>query len=119
MTLEAGTTLGSYELIASIGVGAMGEIYRATDLKLGREVALKVLLPELASDPDRPTQQLTWSLLPGAPASATIDPDTGAFAWTPTNDDVPGPHPITIVVADDGSPARQDSTTFAVAVEEE
>ena len=53
MSLEAGTRLGSYEVVASIGAGAMGEVYRAKDLKLGREVALKVLLKEFASDPDR------------------------------------------------------------------
>ena len=53
MSLEAGTRLGSYEIAASIGAGAMGEVYRAKDLKLGREVALKVLLKEFASDPDR------------------------------------------------------------------
>ena len=53
MSLEAGTRLGSYEIVRPIGAGAMGEVYRAKDLKLGREVALKVLLKEFASDPDR------------------------------------------------------------------
>ncbi|GMR21758.1 MAG: hypothetical protein BMS9Abin37_0073 [Acidobacteriota bacterium] len=53
MSLEAGTRLGTYEIVGAIGVGAMGEVYRAKDLKLGREVALKVLLKEFASDPDR------------------------------------------------------------------
>lgn len=53
MSLGAGTRLGSYEIVASIGVGAMGEVYHAKDLKLGRDVAVKVLLQELARDPDR------------------------------------------------------------------
>jgi serine/threonine-protein kinase len=53
MTLTAGSRLGSYEIIAAIGAGGMGEVYRATDTKLGREVALKVLPDALAHDPER------------------------------------------------------------------
>jgi eukaryotic-like serine/threonine-protein kinase len=47
-----GRRLGSYEILSAVGAGGMGEIYRARDLKLGREVAIKVLPEELASDPD-------------------------------------------------------------------
>jgi serine/threonine protein kinase len=53
MTLTSGTRLGSYEILAPIGAGGMGEVYRATDIKLKREVALKVLPEEFARDPQR------------------------------------------------------------------
>jgi dienelactone hydrolase len=53
MSLAAGRHLGHYRITAAIGAGGMGEVYRATDTKLGREVAIKVLPPELAADPER------------------------------------------------------------------
>src|SRR5438128_1730438 len=52
MPLSAGTRLGPYEILAPLGVGGMGEVYHATDTKLARAVALKVLSPALASDAD-------------------------------------------------------------------
>jgi hypothetical protein len=52
MALTAGTRLGSYEIVAPIGTGGMGEVYRARDTKLDRDVAIKVLPPHLASDPE-------------------------------------------------------------------
>ena len=52
MALTSGTRLGPYEIVSSLGVGGMGEVYRAKDLVLGREVAIKVLRKELASEPD-------------------------------------------------------------------
>jgi tetratricopeptide (TPR) repeat protein/predicted Ser/Thr protein kinase len=53
MALTAGTRLGPYEILAPIGAGGMGEVYRAKDTKLRRDVALKVLPDSFASDPER------------------------------------------------------------------
>ena len=53
MALGAGTRLGPYEIVALIGAGGMGEVYRAKDTNLNRDVALKVLPELLADDPDR------------------------------------------------------------------
>ena len=51
--MEDGTKLGPYEIREPIGAGGMGEVYRATDTKLKPDVAVKVLPPEVASDPKR------------------------------------------------------------------
>src|SRR5881396_2882157 len=51
MPLSAGTRLGPYEILAPIGAGGMGEVYRARDPRLNREVAIKVLPERLAGDP--------------------------------------------------------------------
>jgi serine/threonine protein kinase len=53
MTVIAGTRFGSYEIVSALGAGGMGEVYRARDLRLKREVAIKVLPESFASDPDR------------------------------------------------------------------
>src|SRR5579864_9134012 len=53
MSLSAGTRLGPYPVLAPVGAGGMGEVYRAKDTKLDREVAIKVLPAALAQDPER------------------------------------------------------------------
>jgi len=53
MTLPSGTRLGLYEIVAPLGAGGMGEVYRAKDTKLNREVAIKVLPPGVAQDAER------------------------------------------------------------------
>jgi serine/threonine protein kinase len=49
MTLAPGTRLGPYEIVGLLGTGGMGEVYRAKDLRLGREVAVKLLTAELSA----------------------------------------------------------------------
>src|ERR1700758_1112807 len=53
MPISPGTRLGSYELSAQIGAGGVGEVYKAHDTKLGRDVAIKVLPEAFAHDPER------------------------------------------------------------------
>ena len=53
MLLSAGSRLGSYEVLSALGAGGMGEVYRARDTKLGRDVAIKVLPSSFAADPER------------------------------------------------------------------
>ena len=53
MSLAPGTRIGPYEVAGPLGAGGMGEVYRATDTKLKRQVAIKILPPSLAADADR------------------------------------------------------------------
>ena len=53
MALEPGTHLGTYEIVSPLGTGGMGEVYRAKDTELGREVAIKVLPQGFSDEPER------------------------------------------------------------------
>src|SRR5215813_9841399 len=53
MALEPGTTLGTYAILSPLGAGGMGEVYRARDPYLGRDVAIKMLPASFSRDPDR------------------------------------------------------------------
>ena len=53
MTLNVGSQFGHYDVTAVIGEGGMGQVYQATDAKLNRQVALKILPEAFATDPDR------------------------------------------------------------------
>ncbi len=70
-----------------------------------------------ASDPDA-DQSLVFTLDPGAPAAASIEPESGLFAWTPTESDGPGAYPVSIRVTDNGTPPRRATTAFVVTVTE-
>jgi hypothetical protein len=70
-----------------------------------------------ATDPNA-GQTLTYSLDPGAPASASINPSSGVFSWTPAESDGPGNYPVTVRVRDDASPALSDFETITITVNE-
>ncbi|MCI0537364.1 MAG: cadherin repeat domain-containing protein [Verrucomicrobiales bacterium] len=70
----------------------------------------------VATDPDQPAQVLTFSLDPGAPAGASINPETGAFNWTPTEAEAGGTYTATIRVTDGGSPKLSSTKTFTIVV---
>ncbi len=76
-----------------------------------------LLLIAAAADRDEPKNKLTFSLS-GAPAGASIDPNTGVFTWIPTEDQGPSTSQITIQVSDGGTPNLTVSQTFTVVVNE-
>ena len=67
MPLTAGVHLGPYEILAAIGEGGMGEVYRARDSKLGRDVAIKILPASVANDPERLARFEREAQDPGVP----------------------------------------------------
>lgn len=71
-----------------------------------------------AIDSDVPSQSLTYSIDPHAPAGASIDPATGTLLWNPGEDQGPGTHRITVRVADDADPPSSSEQTFTVTVVE-
>jgi len=72
-----------------------------------------IVFTATATDADLPAHGLTFSLLPGAPAEAGIDPNTGAFTWTPTT---AGSYPVTVRVTDNGVPPLFADQSFSVVV---
>ena len=76
MALAAGTRLGPYEIVEPLGAGGMGEVYRAHDSRLGRDVAVKVLPESVSSDAERLARFITWR-----PWPATKSVHTSRLAW--------------------------------------
>jgi hypothetical protein len=71
-----------------------------------------------ATDVNLPAQNLTFTLGAGAPTGASIDPQSGAFTWTPAEAQGPGSYLIGVIVTDDGSPPASAAQSFTVTVNE-
>ncbi len=84
--LGPGTTLGPYEIGAPLGAGGMGEVYRARDAKLGRDVELNILLDGVAQDADRVATFKREAQVLAASPSATR---SRSQRWIPRADRVP------------------------------
>ncbi|MFM1767653.1 MAG: hypothetical protein RJA22_182 [Verrucomicrobiota bacterium] len=69
-----------------------------------------------ATDPDSPAQSISYSLAPGAPAGATVDPASGQFSWTAAAASVPASFAVTLRASDNGNPALTDTRTFTLTV---
>lgn len=69
-----------------------------------------------ASDPDALTQSLTFSLDPGAPSGASINPASGLFTWTPSPTQALGNYTVTVRVTDNGVPVMTDAQSFTISV---
>src|ERR1700682_1262965 len=82
MALTSGTRLRSYEVLAQIGAGGMGEVYRDRDSKLGRDVAIKVLPANFVNDPERLSRFQREAHAGSAELSeCRSDSWAGAFRW--------------------------------------
>ena len=75
-----------------------------------------LVLTNLATDSDLPANALTFTLEAGAPPGAGINPISGLFTWTPTEDQGPGTNQLTVIVTDDGLPSLSATQSFTVIV---
>ena len=73
MALAVGSRLGHYDVTALIGEGGMGQVYQATDTKLGRQVALKILPEVFTDDPDRLARSTGTWLKPVTRTGSEVD----------------------------------------------
>ncbi len=77
-----------------------------------------LVVPLTATDPDLPPQRLSFSLDPGAPEGADIDPEGPALVWTPAEEHGPGVYTLTVRVTDDGTPPLSSTRTVRITVNE-
>ncbi|MBI5384950.1 MAG: hypothetical protein HZA90_09730 [Verrucomicrobia bacterium] len=114
---------------ASSDNNAAGQTTRAVfrDLRLANLSPVSVLPVSEGStisftvpgfDDNNPAQQLRWTLAPGSPDGAMIDPATGEFSWTPTEAQGPSTNLVTLRVSDDGIPSLSANNSFTVIVNE-
>ncbi|MEZ6032636.1 MAG: DUF4114 domain-containing protein [Planctomycetaceae bacterium] len=123
---------GTFDITVNVNDGSSGsdsetititvnEVNQAPVLDpIGNQVAetgVELTFTASASDPDIPSNALTFSLDTDAPASATIDPVTGVFRWTPSTEYNGQSVPITVRVTDDGNPSLDDFETIIVSVD--
>ncbi|MDB6031322.1 MAG: hypothetical protein JWM16_1660 [Verrucomicrobiales bacterium] len=80
------------------------------------DVLLPLRYTNSAADADQGIDKLTFSLAPGAPAGARVHPTKGIFSWRPSRAQAASTNLISVVVTDDGAPARSDSKPFQVVV---
>ena len=77
---------------------------------------IQLTITNSASDFDIPANRLTYSLDPGSPAGAEINPTTGLFTWTPIVDQLPSTNIVTVRVTDSGVPSLSDAKPFTIVV---
>ena len=80
------------------------------------EVLQRVAVTNTGSDPNTPALNLVYSLAPGAPTNASINPVTGVFTWTPTREQAPGTNAITVRLTDATRPTLTAATSFNIYV---
>ena len=101
MTVHAGTRLGPYEIVAPLGAGGMGEVWRARDTRLGRDVAIKVLPADVEAEPDRlarfEREARAVAALSHPNILALYDVGTASFA---TDAGTPGPRTVHYLVTE-------------------
>ena len=122
--LNSATSKGVLEHLALVPNDGMGayNIYLDnfqvvnTSASFVVDTGATLTLTNTATDPDNPPQYLTFSLDPGAPTNAVIDPDSGIFTWAPSPEQSPGTNIITVRVTDDGSPPASGVASFTVRV---
>jgi len=79
-------------------------------------LGVQLIITNFATDSDIPDNLLTFSLDPGGPAGAAINPTNGLFTWTPTTEQVPSTNFVTVRVTDNGVPGLSDAQPFTIVI---